>query len=250
MALGDCKSFPCGSPLDFDRLLVSLFAKYTDGCIGLKTSFSTAACADLTPATSCGQNLTLEEIITRAIVDDGAGGNALSVISITDNVTCADDCAVYQDVETLLKSLFVEMSSGCFALKVWSFSLTCDDLEGYDECSASLTAGQVFRSALWQDPCGDPVLGVYQGGYDECAPMDCNLTVSFDFVLREMFRKYSGAHCGAFLLNQAAVGVDTLTDLQECGLHMTFEDAFRAAITESDCGPALTVWALQRGGMN
>ena len=77
MAIGDCKDFPCGSPLDFDRLLVSLFARYTDGCLGLKTVFSTAACADLTPATKCGQNLTLEEIITRAIVDDGAEGNPL-----------------------------------------------------------------------------------------------------------------------------------------------------------------------------
>lgn len=250
MALGDCKSFPCGSPLDFDRLLVSLFAKYTDGCMGLKTVFSTAACADLTPATSCGHNLTLEEIITLAIVDDGAGGNALNIVSITDLVSCADDCGVYQDVETLLKSLFVETSSGCFALKVWSFSAGCQGLEGYDECSASLTAGQVFRNALWQDACGDPVLGIYQGSYVECTDMDCNMTVSFDFVLREMFRKYTDAHCGAFLLNQSAISVETLTDLQECGLHLTFEDAFRAAITEGDCGPALTVWALQRGGNN
>ena len=36
MALGDCTTYPCASPLDFESLLIDLFGIGADGCIGIK----------------------------------------------------------------------------------------------------------------------------------------------------------------------------------------------------------------------
>lgn len=250
MALGDCIDWPCGSPLDFDRLLVSLFAVNSSGCVGLKAVIGTASCEDMIPATSCGENLTLQEIVTRAIVDDGAGGHALNMTSITDMVTCTQDCATYQDLETILKSLFSVDANGCFTLRFWAYSGGCENLEDYQQCTASLTAEQVIRTSLWRDACGQYTLGAYQADYEPCVGGGCATHFPLDLLIKMMFRKYDAAQCGAINLNYAAVGIDALTDLQECAKLVTFEEALRQSLIWNDCGLALTVWGLVRGGQN
>lgn len=249
MAAGDCKEYPCGTPLDFDSLLVSLFAADSSGCIGIKTVGNTSACAGLVSAVDCASEMSLQDVIRGAIVDDGEGGYALNTITITDSMTCAQDCAMYQDFETLVKSLFSKDENGCFALRLYNVPIGCEDTESYDKCTASMTFEQLFRTSLWTDACGNPTLGYISPTYEACGIYLCATEFSFDLILRMLFYKYVDGQCGGVNINYAAIGATNLTDLTECGKYMTFEDAFRASLVWNDCGLSLTIWMVGiRGG--
>ena len=73
----------CGVPcnigaIDLESLLVSLFAKDSSGCVGLKVVWLWGVdCEDLTPVATCGMASTLEQTLKLSIVEDGCGGWAL-----------------------------------------------------------------------------------------------------------------------------------------------------------------------------
>jgi hypothetical protein len=248
MSLGECLNFECATPLDFDGLLVRLFGVDSNGCIGMKIVVNSYSCDELTSAVECASDMTLQEIVQNAIVDDGEGGVALNVFSLTDNVTCVQDCGQYKDFESLLKSLFSMNTDGCFGLRAWQISAPCAFAESYDACSAEMTLEQIVRTSLWTDACGNPTVGLWLPEYITCGDgSPCGIYYSFENLVKWLIRKYTEGQCGGINLNYQAIGASAFTDLVECGKYLTFEDAFKASINTNDCGIALTVWSVDIG---
>lgn len=244
MSVGDCKTFPCATPLDFEQTLVSLFAVDSYGCIGIKIAANTDACAGLESAIECASDMPLWEVIQGAIVDDGYGGNALNVSVESGAVTCTQDCAEYKDFESLLKSLFAKRDDGCFALRTFQLA-GCETFgEDYQECSAELTVEQVVRTSLWTDSCGNQVLGTWIPTWIQCGDDPCGVAYTFDWLVKNLFLKYSGSQCGGVNLNWSALDASSLTSLQDCGKFYSFEDAFRASLNWNDCGLTLNVFMV------
>jgi hypothetical protein len=79
--MATCNKLDCNSGYqDLESLLLSLFAKDEDGCIGLKITWLFGVdCEDLTSLQACGTVLTVEQAIKSAIVDDGCDGNSIGV---------------------------------------------------------------------------------------------------------------------------------------------------------------------------
>jgi len=79
-----CNKIDCGTTNDLESLIVSLFAKNADGCVGLKiVQLNETNCEDLTDLKECGMMINAKQAILSAIVDDGCGGNALGVYFLT-----------------------------------------------------------------------------------------------------------------------------------------------------------------------
>jgi hypothetical protein len=81
-----CNKLACAEGhLDLETILLGLFAKNLDGCIGLKImALPDTTCDTMTDVRTCGDILTAEEALKSAIVDDGCGGWALGVYLLTD----------------------------------------------------------------------------------------------------------------------------------------------------------------------
>jgi len=63
-----------------DQILLNMFAKDENGCVGLKvTWFWGVPCENLTPLAGCAEIVTFEQALQQAVVDDGCGGMALGV---------------------------------------------------------------------------------------------------------------------------------------------------------------------------
>jgi len=79
--MATCNKIDCNDGyIDLESLLISLFAKDEDGCVGLKITWLTNIdCENLTDLRECGTVLTAEQAIKSAIVDDGCGGNSLGI---------------------------------------------------------------------------------------------------------------------------------------------------------------------------
>lgn len=249
MAIGDCKNAPCASPLDFDSMLVSLFATAdSTGCIGLKTYGELASCATLTSAAECASDMTLQQVIERSIVDDGNGGSALRVWLMVDAVTCSHDCAHYDDFEAVLKGLF-SSDGNCFGLRLYLSALTCSDIESFASCAAEMTVEQIIKASLWVDACGDDALAVIIPTFETCVATDCGLELTWAQLISLLFAKSDSADCGVMKLNYNT-GVETYTDVIECGTFRTVEQVFREAVTSATCGLMLNVYSLNRAGRN
>lgn len=79
-----CNKIDCGTHQDLESLIVSLFAKNADGCVGLKiVAIGDTDCANLTDLKSCSMFLNAKQAILSGIVDDGCGGNALGVFLLS-----------------------------------------------------------------------------------------------------------------------------------------------------------------------
>ena len=79
-----CNKIDCGTHQDLESLIVSLFAKNADGCVGLKiVQLTETTCTNLTDLKECGMYLNAKQAIVSGIVDDGCGGNALGVFILT-----------------------------------------------------------------------------------------------------------------------------------------------------------------------
>lgn len=79
-----CNKIDCGTTNDLESLIVSLFAKNADGCVGLKiVQLNETNCEDLTDLKGCATFVNAKQAILSAIVDDGCGGNALGVYFLT-----------------------------------------------------------------------------------------------------------------------------------------------------------------------
>ena len=79
-----CNKLDCGTYFDLESLIVSLFGKDENGCVGLKVvQLDATDCADLTDLKECGMYLNAKQAIGMSIVDDGCGGNALGVFFLT-----------------------------------------------------------------------------------------------------------------------------------------------------------------------
>lgn len=79
--MATCNKLDCASGYqDLESLLLSLFAKDENGCIGLKITWLLGIdCESLTSLQACGTVLTVEQAIKSAIVDDGCDGNSIGV---------------------------------------------------------------------------------------------------------------------------------------------------------------------------
>lgn len=79
-----CNKLTCDiGHLDLESILLSLFAKNAEGCVGIKLVQLTGDCDTLTDLRECASNLTTEQAIKMAIVDDGCGGLALGVFTLS-----------------------------------------------------------------------------------------------------------------------------------------------------------------------
>jgi len=237
MALGDCTTYPCASPLDFESLLIDLFGTGADGCIGIKAHLDIASdleepCVDMT----------LQELIASSLVEDGAGGYALRMLGLIMATPVCYPCADNTDIVTLLKSLFAKQGD-CYGMKYYAPVSSCSGITSYDTCAAQLTADQLIRHAIGHDDTYGNYLLINQLS-GTCDPPDCLINMTMDQALSQMVVKVDGECYGA--VNLLAVDNNTVTALKDCGLYFTFEDVFRAATTEVVCGTALNIILISR----
>lgn len=80
-----CNVLGCDTgKIDFEKLLISLFAKDGNGCVVLKlVELDETDAANLDPLPECAMSVTLEQVLKQAIVDDGNGGYALGVFKLS-----------------------------------------------------------------------------------------------------------------------------------------------------------------------
>lgn len=236
MALGDCYYPPCASPLEFEQVLIGLFGLTDAGCVALKIHLN----SENTPTSPC-VDMTLQELILNSIVEDGTGGYALRTIGVSGTPECYP-CASNDDFESLLKSLFAEQD-GCYGLKYYGVASDCDAVNTYTECSAEITAEQLFKQAIVHDSTYGNYLVINQL-YGTCTDtLDCGTYLTMGQLMAGLVLNVTGECYGC--LNLSAIDYSRGYDpIKECATYHSFEDVFRAAITEIDCGYALNVMLI------
>lgn len=240
---GLCQDQECASPLDFDSLLVSLFGVTSDGCVGLKVVHNPFLCED--DANLCATNLTLQQLIEKSIVSDGCDGNALQLLETTIDQYCAPICGMSVDIETVLKMLFA-INGDCFGIKVANIAIGCTDTDSFVNCTAPYTWEQIIMQTLVGDACSGLILP-YMVSTEACTGMECATHLTDDELVETLFKKYETPYCpiGVIQFNTASVLCTALTDLKECGMHLTFLDALKMALVPTVCGYALNVFNVE-----
>lgn len=249
--VGDCKNIPCGTSITFESALMSLFAKNAQGCVGIKVFSTSCDCGappgpprvDCEDANPCTTQLSLSQLITRAFVDDGCGGNALSVAYLNQLPDCPALCGMNLDLETVLKRLFVKIGD-CFALRATVAPLTCNDGQTFSRCATHITAEQVIKGSVFEDGCGGLVLPTMMQSIECDATMGCDLSLTLDQILAGLFIKFDHFCGGAIQLNPISVDCETLTDLLDCGTFYTFEEMFKRSLVRTECGAAINVFVV------
>lgn len=237
--LGDCLSPPCGSPLEFESILLRLFAKTTTGCVGLKL-LTAPAQQEVLDAIVCDTRLTLKQLVQRSIVDDGSGGYALRAVYVTGDQNCYP-CGVAVDTETLLKSLFIQYGD-CYGIKIAAGAMACTGLESYSVCGFIPTVSQLIKNLLVYNETYGTYLHINQLSVDCANKLPCDLNLTFQQLLEGLIRKITAECFG--ILNLNAINGLTNEELKECADYLTLEQALQAAITVVDCGYALNVILL------
>lgn len=234
MALGDCYTVPCTTPLDWESVLLGLFARDANGCVALKLYPEAIGRAE--DANPCSTQFTLQQLIERSIVEDGCDGYALHVFAITEpTITCLD-CGVHYDTEELLKGLFYD-DGNCFGIKTYSGPVSCDSVDSYNTCGTQMTFDQLIRSCIVNTEYGLAlVLNVLE---EDCEKIDCDVRLTNDQLFAGLINAVSGECYGAFNLNGVGITCDNTESIEDCGDYVTLNEAFFDALTPVDCGYAL-----------
>lgn len=239
MALGDCISPPCVSPLDFDSALVNLFAINRNGCMSLKIHLDIGSAL----TDPCAEEMTLQELILSSMVDDGAGGYALRFINVTGSPDCYP-CAGYDDFESLLKSLFAK-EGDCYGIKYTGVSLSCEGTTAISNCAGPVTVEQAIRMAIGHDDTNGNYLLMNQLTGTCTTVPECGMALSIDTIFQNLVVSIDGECYGAMNFNAVDNRV-SFTDAVECGKYLSAEDAFRDALSVISvrCGYGLNVYII------
>lgn len=239
MALGDCISPPCGSPLEFESILIRLFAKNSSGCVGVKILTANVE-REAVDANLCDTKLSLQQLIQRSIVDDGNGGYALRVVYVSGDANCIP-CGVSADVDTVLRSLFFTHGE-CYGIKVAVGAGGCNGIESYNVCGAIPTVEQLIKNLVVNNETYGNYIHINQLAEDCSVTVPCDLKLTFQQIIGGLINKVTAQCYG--LLNLNAIAQIQDEELKECGDYITFEQALMSALTVVDCGFALNVYLV------
>jgi hypothetical protein len=247
--IGDCKNIPCGTSINFEGVLMSLFATNKEGCVGIKVFTTDCVCGEGRPgvlcedALMCTTNLSLEQLVLKSIVDDGCGGRALKIANLRQMPDCPELCGMQLDFETLLKRLFVKVDD-CFAVRITPAPLTCTNGKPFAVCGTRITAEQAVRGSIFKDECSGYTLPIIMLTEDCTNKLPCDLSLTIDQIIAGLFVKLKDFCGGALLVNYSSEDCEDLSALKDCGTFYTFEQMLRRSLIKVDCGYALNIFII------